>query len=181
MRLWDRISLINTLPLDCSVKQWHNSMQGPTPGFWQCQHTHRLGREAIAEQPCRAGLGGDGWWKTQHDLAMCTQPRQPTWSASKAVWATRQGVLSSALVKPHLQCWVLFKYPQSMKDMELRKAIKLGRGLGHFPYKDRLRNLILFSLGKRRLHGDLIATFQNLKGTNHKARGGVFIRNCSEW
>ena len=54
------------------------------------------------------------------------------------------------------------------------------RGLEHLSCEDRLRELGLFSLEKRRLWGDLMAALQYLKGAYRKDGEGVFIRACSD-
>jgi len=61
-----------------------------------------------------------------------------------------------------IQLWGL----KHKKDGELLWwATKMIGRLEHFSCEDRLGELGLLSLSKRRLRGDLIATFQNLKGT----------------
>jgi len=71
------------------------------------------------------------------------------------------------------------------KDTELvervqRRATKMIRWLEHLFYKERLRELGVFSLEKRRLRGDLTAVFQYLKGAYRKDGENIFNRTCCD-
>ena len=93
--------------------------------------------------------------------------------------------LCSALLRPHLECYVQLWGPQHKEDMDLleqvqRKATKMIKGLERLSYEERLRELGLFSLEKRRLWVDLTVALQYLKEAYRKAGEGLFVRECSD-
>ncbi|KAF7239251.1 hypothetical protein EYD10_14114, partial [Varanus komodoensis] len=158
-------------------------------------HKYRLGDKWLESSTCERDLGV----LVDCRLNMSQQCDAVVKRANASLGCIARSVASRSrevllplymtLVCPQLEYCVQFWVPHYRKDIARlesvqRRATRLVAGLQGMPYEARLRELGLFSLEKRRLRADMLATYRYARGCHMEMGRDLFSpaeegRTCS--
>ncbi|XP_059578763.1 RNA-directed DNA polymerase from mobile element jockey isoform X1 [Alligator mississippiensis] len=139
------------------------------------QHTYSLGNDLLGGTEVERDLGvlADSKMNMSRQCDEAIRKANGTLSCISRCMTNRSKEvilpLYRALVRPQLEYCVQFWAPHFKRDVDnlervQRRATRMVKGLQAKPYEERLENLDLFSLCKRRLRGDLVAAYKFIMG-----------------
>lgn len=142
----------------------------------------QAGQRSDWEQPCRERLGGDGWWKAHHELALSTHSPQ-SWQ-NPGLHPEEHGQQGEGEDCPTLLCL----WDSTCSAEHSSGALNVGngtagaspevtmlvRGPEHLPCEE-AEKVGAVRPGERRLSGDFRRTFQHLKALQGSWRGTLCL------
>ncbi|KAF7241624.1 Monoacylglycerol lipase ABHD2 [Varanus komodoensis] len=148
-------------------------------------HKYRLGDKWLESSTCERDLGvlvDCRLNMSQQCDAMVKRANATLGCIARSVASRSREVLLPlymTLVRPQLEYCAQFWAPHHRKDIVRLQSVqhrvtRLVAGLQGMPYEARLRELGLFSLEKRRLRGDMLATYRYVRGCHMEMGKDLF-------